>query len=93
MKLFDWLKKRLAGESPVKPGSGKLCCSECHGQIHRHDRYVILAARHRDCGDPKMVGQRRLTLVDRTIDGEHVRIAPAASMGAELLGLEREILP
>ncbi len=36
---------------------GKMCCEECGGRIHRHDRYKILAAKHLDCSDPKLVGQ------------------------------------
>ena len=65
MHLFNWipLPARFRRLRVVKPvSSGKLCCSECGGSIHRHDRYVILVARHRDCGDPKLVGQKTLSL-------------------------------
>lgn len=63
MHLFNWISlpfrfRRL----PKAAAPGRLCCSECGGGIHRHDRYVILAARHRDCGDPKLTGQRSLTV-------------------------------
>jgi hypothetical protein len=39
---------------------GKLCCSDCGCQIHRHERYTILAAKHRDCTDKRLVGQMSL---------------------------------
>ena len=64
MSLFDWIPlparfRRV--RAPKLVLDGKLHCSECGGSIRRHDRYVILSARHRDCGDPKLVGQKRLT--------------------------------
>lgn len=63
MHIFDWIPLPSRFRRPPKPAApGRLCCSECGGGIHRHDRYVILSARHRNCGDPKLVGQRTLTL-------------------------------
>jgi hypothetical protein len=37
-------------------------CDKCSGSIHRHDRYIILVARHMDCGYPRGVGQKVLKL-------------------------------
>lgn len=57
MKLFAWLHRKPAPSSETKT----LHCQTCGGGIHRHDRYRILAVVHRDCGDPKQVGQKRLS--------------------------------
>jgi hypothetical protein len=64
MHLFDWipLPARFRRLRLRKSASdGKLRCSECGGGIRRHDRYVIDAAHHRDCHDPKLVGQKTLS--------------------------------
>lgn len=37
-----------------------LQCVDCGAPIHRSDRYVILEVKHRDCRDPKGVGQLSL---------------------------------
>lgn len=55
MKLFTWLHRK-----PSPTTAKTLRCQTCGGGIHRHDRYRILAVVHRDCGDPKQVGQKRL---------------------------------
>ena len=34
-----------------------LVCSECERNIHRHERYTIIAVKHRDCLDRRQVGQ------------------------------------
>lgn len=36
---------------------GRLRCEDCGCNIHRRERYEILAAKHRDCKDKKLVGQ------------------------------------
>ena len=61
MIFRQWLKalSRRLQPVPISKRSG-LCCSDCHAQIHRHDRYIITSARHRDCRDPKLVGQKSL---------------------------------
>ena len=60
-RLLPPLFNRFRHARPSKPvQDGKLHCSECGGSIRRHDRYIILTARHRDCGDPKLVGQKNL---------------------------------
>jgi hypothetical protein len=61
--LFNWIPwparfRTLRVRKPLP--DGKLHCAECGGGIHRHDRYEILTARHRDCVDPRMVGQKSL---------------------------------
>jgi hypothetical protein len=63
--LFNWIPwparfRTLRVRKPLP--DGKLHCAECGGGIHRHDRYEILTARHRDCVDPRMVGQKSLLL-------------------------------
>ena len=58
--LFSWLRRprRL----PQIKADGKLRCSQCGGPLHRHERFEILAVRHRDCQDPRQTGQRSLAL-------------------------------
>jgi hypothetical protein len=80
VKLFDWLVKVGVLRAP-KPPKGKLCCIDCGRGIHKHERYQIIAAKHRDCGDPKMIGQASL----RVINGETVLLPAGAVMGAEML--------
>ena len=109
MNLFGWRLTipehwRRSRCPPLRPVAGKLQCTDCGGGIHRHDKYEILVARHRDCKDPKLVGQRVLPLdfenrseaqvrvsqpVLREFAGETVLMAPACSMGAELLDGEK----
>lgn len=55
MKLFQFLKRFQATPKP-----GKLRCEDCRAAIHKHDRYRIVIARHIDCGDPKLVGQKSM---------------------------------
>lgn len=57
MKLFTWFHRK---PEPSLAAAKTLRCQTCGGGIHRHDRYRILAVVHRDCGDPKQVGQKRL---------------------------------
>ena len=95
MKLFEWLTSLMLGglrrkQLAAPKQKGRLNCSECGGGIHRHDRYVILAARHRDCGDPKLVGQRvlieagagRLTGINAQ-DGEVVGVKTDSQGGGD----------
>lgn len=79
LKFITWFRS-LRAKPKISP-KGKLCCIDCGRRIHRHDRYQILAAKHRDCGDPKLVGQASL----RVINGETVLLPPGAVMGAEML--------
>jgi len=64
MNLFDWITwpARLRRRRPKPIFTGKLRCEECGGGIHRHDHYMIIAARHRNCKDPRLVGQQSLRL-------------------------------
>lgn len=57
MKLFAWLHRKPAAPPPA----GRMCCVNCGGSIHKSEKYRILAVAHRDCGDPKQVGQKSLT--------------------------------
>lgn len=38
----------------------KMRCVDCERGIHKHEKFIILAAKHRNCRDPKMVGQKSL---------------------------------
>jgi hypothetical protein len=49
---------RLRHYRKVRAAKGRLCCERCQRNIHRHDRYVIVAVQHKVCSDPKMVGQQ-----------------------------------
>jgi hypothetical protein len=51
------LLARFFPKAKIQP-AGKLCCEDCRRQIHRYDRYVIVSAKHRNCADPKLVGQQ-----------------------------------
>lgn len=79
MTLFNWLRNLRRKPEPAP--KGKLCCIDCGRGIHRHERYTILSAKHRDCGDPKLVGQTSL----RVINGETVLLPAGAVMGSEML--------
>lgn len=41
------------------PATG-MRCTECGKRVRKFEHYVILAAKHKDCRDPKMVGQKSL---------------------------------
>lgn len=70
MKLFGWIREielirditelRRLYRLRRQFRKGKLYCSDCACQIHKHERYVITAARHRDYKDKKLVGQASL---------------------------------
>ena len=86
MKIFQWLAKLNPLRTKPAPPSAGLRCSCCLHHIHKGERFVIEAARHRDCRDPKLTGQGRLfDPVPKMINGEQVNVAPAASMGTELI--------
>jgi hypothetical protein len=64
MNLFDLIPFAARFRRLPKPRSdGKLACDKCKGSIHRHDRYQIVAVRHIDCRDPRLVGQKSLPLL------------------------------
>lgn len=46
----------------ARTANGKLCCEHCHRPIHRHDRYTIVKVVHKNCSDPKLVGQKSLEI-------------------------------
>ncbi len=63
MSLFQLLPSitiRWRRPAPLVPG--RLVCSGCQNPIHKHDKYIIERARHRDCNDPRQTGQARLPL-------------------------------
>lgn len=51
-RLVARVRKSRAGDVPKV----RLRCNSCGVHIHRHDRYTIVVAKHRDCRDPKLVG-------------------------------------
>jgi hypothetical protein len=98
MYLPEWLRNLNPWRARLKKTrSDNMRCSCCRRNIHKGERFIIDAAHHRDCSDPKMNGQGRLfeavPLGDiapaaKLINGEVVIIAPGASMGNELIGEE-----
>jgi len=62
MRLIKTLKILFPSLFKTAHARNALCCSACQAQIHRHDRYIILVARHRDCSDPKLVKQMSLPI-------------------------------
>lgn len=81
------LSRRIAGESDKK----KLCCEYCHAAIHRHDKYTVVSARHKDCRDPKLVGQLPLERAPSELipvkvpSGETVHMHYKTVMGSEFI--------
>lgn len=49
-----------------------LQCVDCGAPIHRSDRYIILEVKHRDCRDPKGVGQLSLAVTVAEPDREAI---------------------
>jgi hypothetical protein len=62
MDIFRWIRTLKTRKTKPPRPSGSMRCDKCSGSIHRHDRYIILVARHKDCGDPRGVGQKVLKL-------------------------------
>lgn len=62
MDLFRWLHTLKTRKTKPPRPSGTMRCDKCGGSIHRHDRYIVLVVRHKDCGDPRGVGQKVLNL-------------------------------
>jgi len=62
MDLFRWLHTLKTRKTKPPRPAGTMRCDKCGGSIHRHDRYIVLVVRHRDCGDPRGVGQKVLNL-------------------------------
>lgn len=59
MKFINWIRSfRVRRQNHAAPA--KLICEDCGCQIHRHERYKIVRARHRDCKDKKLVGQQSI---------------------------------
>jgi hypothetical protein len=61
MSITGWFTRkverfRLRAAIAVAPRS-KLHCADCGAAIRKRERYEILLARHRNCHDPKLVGQ------------------------------------
>lgn len=84
--LYPWIVR----DSTKRPGRG-LRCEDCRARIHKHDKYTVLAARHKDCRDPQLAGQQSLPLKPATLtyfdhDGEPVTTGPQVVMGMEFMG-------
>lgn len=54
MRLRFWRKP----PPPMKQTGMR--CIDCEKHILKREKFVIVAAQHRDCHDPKGVGQRHL---------------------------------
>ena len=54
MKFWSKLFHRRTQVTDAKPG---LICSDCHARIHKHELYTVLVVRHKNCRDPRGVGQ------------------------------------
>ena len=46
-------KRKPAGPEASK---GMVCCN-CQAHIHKHELYTVLSVRHKNCRDPRGVGQ------------------------------------
>lgn len=42
------------------PKRNVMRCSKCQRPIHKRERYVIREVEHKDCSDPKLIGQLSL---------------------------------
>jgi hypothetical protein len=58
VRMMTANRLRHFGNAKASVERGRLRCDHCQRNIHRHDRYVIVKAVHRDCSDPKLVGQQ-----------------------------------
>ena len=59
MKLPSWFRKLLKQDPPPAVVSkGKMICIDCGRQVHKRERYTIVAVKHRSCTDTKLVGQQ-----------------------------------
>lgn len=57
----SWCVEAGAPAQNSKTGSrAKLHCVDCNRPIHRNDRRKIITARHVNCSDPKLVGQKSI---------------------------------
>lgn len=58
MTFWQWLYRISARR--VRAQHKGMVCAECGCAIHKHDRFKVLEAKHRNCKDPKGVGQLAL---------------------------------
>lgn len=56
--MINFLRRFRRAWNIARGSGNKLRCSDCGCQIHRYERYTIIEARHRNCRDPKQVGQQ-----------------------------------
>lgn len=55
-----WLFLYRLSRKQVHARTRRMICMDCGAAIHRNDRFVVLEVRHKDCRDPKGVGQMAL---------------------------------
>ena len=96
MNLFGWnLELRRAPRAP-RITDGRLRCDACKGAIRKHEHFTVLAVRHKDCKDPKQVGQRSLAMFQepapqpRILGGDDVLMPSRAVMAAKMIGAPHE---
>jgi hypothetical protein len=77
MNLFGWNFEIRRARGAARVMDGRLRCEACKGAIHKHEHYTVLSVRHKDCKDPKLVGQRSLRLELREINGTPALMAQA----------------
>lgn len=51
--ILLWALRKLS--DPVSDARDRLVCSECGAPIRKRDKHRILAVRHVNCKDPRMV--------------------------------------
>lgn len=91
MDLFRWLHTlKMKKTKPPRP-SGTMRCDKCGGSIHRHDRYIVLVVRHKNCRDPRGVGQKVLKL-DLVPPGcmEHLKLEDCEPLSCRLARVSEE---
>jgi len=53
-------RKIFRKHNPVAPQKPGMVCCECGARIHKHELYTVLSVRHKNCKDPKGVGQMQI---------------------------------
>lgn len=58
--MIGFLRRFRAAYRIAAHPDGKLRCLGCGAHIHRFDKYEITGVLHRNCKDPKLVGQMNM---------------------------------
>lgn len=58
--MIGFFRRFYRAWNSARSTGGKLRCSECGCRIHRFEKFEITGAKHRDCSDPKQVGQQSM---------------------------------